>query len=198
MKNIILFGAGGHAKSCLDVINQLKRFRINYLVSINDKRNNLLQIKIVNEKDLKLSKKHNILIAFSGHDQINKREKLFTKLKRLGHKFPKIVAKNAYVSKNSKVFDGSIVMHNSLININTSIGKNCVINNFSLIEHDVSIGDHTIVSTGVKINGNVKIGKKCFIGSGAIISNNIIIGNNCKIGAGKIIMKNVSSNQIVK
>lgn len=198
MKNIILYGAGGHAKSCIEILSNLKKFKISYLISINDKRKKLFRSKIINEKNLAFKKKQNILIAIARHDQINKRSNVFLKYKKLGYVFPKIISKSAYLSKNSIVLEGSIIMNNSLININARIGKNCVINNFSLIEHDVSIGDHTIVSTAVKINGNVKIGKKCFIGSGAIISNNIVIGDNCKIGAGKVIMKNVSSGQIIK
>lgn len=198
MKNIILYGAGGHAKSCIEILSKLKKFKISYLISINDKRKELFRSKIINEKNLAFKKKQNILIAIARHDQINKRSNVFLKYKKLGYVFPKIISKSAYLSKSSTVLEGSIIMNNSLININARIGKNCVINNFSLIEHDVSIGDHTIVSTAVKINGNVKIGKKCFIGSGAIISNNIVIGDNCKIGAGKVIMKNVSSGQIIK
>jgi len=198
MKNIILYGAGGHAKSCIEILTNLKKFKISYLVSINDERKQLFGSKIIDEKSLIFKKKQNILIAIARHDQINKRSNVFLKYKKLGYIFPKIISKSAYLSKNSTVLEGSTIMNNSLININTKIGKNCVINNFSLIEHDVSIGDHTIISTAVTINGNVSIGKKCFIGSGAIISNNITIGDNCKIGAGKIIMKNVSSGQIVK
>lgn len=198
MKNIILYGAGGHAKSCIEILSNLKKFKISYLISINDERKKLFRSKIINEKNLILKKKQNILIAIARHDQIKKRSEVFSKYKRLGCVFPKVISKSAYLSKNSTVLEGSIIMNNSLININARIGKNCVINNFSLIEHDASIGDHTIVSTAVKINGNAKIGKKCFIGSGAIISNDIVIGDNCKIGAGKVIMKNVSSGQIIK
>ena len=41
MKKIVLFGAGGHAKSCIDVIEQEKKFKIIYLVdNLKKKINN--------------------------------------------------------------------------------------------------------------------------------------------------------------
>ena len=32
MKKIILIGAGGHAKSCIDIITDLKKYKISYLL----------------------------------------------------------------------------------------------------------------------------------------------------------------------
>ena len=36
MKNMILIGAGGHARSCVDVIDSLNFFRVSFMVGKND------------------------------------------------------------------------------------------------------------------------------------------------------------------
>ena len=56
----------------------------------------------------------------------------------------KIISPISYVSENSRIDEGSIVMHNALINSHCNIGINCIINSKALIEHDVTLGAHAI------------------------------------------------------
>ena len=200
-KKIVLIGAGGHAKSCIDLIETSTNFRINHVVGIKKELNkNILKYKInLLEKDLK--KFHTNKIAVIGIGQIkspNKRKHFFNLLKSNGFVLPIIKSKNSYVSKYSKINEGTTVFHGAIINSNTIIGKNCIINTKSLIEHDVIINNHVHISTGAIINGSCEIGEGSFIGSGAIIYQNVKIGKNCIIGAGAIIKKKIQNNLIIK
>ena len=51
MSKIVLFGAGGHARSCIDVIERLKKYKIKFLVD-NKKNLNLHPYKIIKEEKL--------------------------------------------------------------------------------------------------------------------------------------------------
>ena len=52
MKNLILIGAGGHAKSCIDVIDSSKNFKILGLID-NTRTKKILDYKILgNDKYL--------------------------------------------------------------------------------------------------------------------------------------------------
>tara|TARA_Y100000590_G_scaffold469618_1_gene658712 strand:+ start:6377 stop:6961 length:585 start_codon:yes stop_codon:yes gene_type:complete len=193
MKKIILIGAGGHARSCIDVIEGLKKFKISYLLE-KKITNNLDRFKkvIYNKPNLvKINKK--VKIAFVCFGQIKNRtnrQKVFEELKKLKYNFPVIKSNTAYISKNSKILDGTIIMHRSIINSKVSIGYNNIINTGSIIEHDVSIGNHNHIAPGAIINGGAKIGNNCFIGSGSIIRQGIKIKNNSFIQAGKVVLKN--------
>ena len=103
------------------------------------------------------------------------RLKIFNKLKKLKFKIPIIESPNSYVSKNSKIGEGTMVFNGVIVNSNVKIGKNCIINSRALIEHDVKIGNNCHISTGSILNGNVEIGDNCFIGSGSILRNGIKI-----------------------
>lgn len=201
MNKIIIFGSGGHAVSCIDVINSTNKYHINYLV---DKNNNgyLLKNKVINEKFFFtkniINKYKNAHIGFGSYKLKSQRDFLFKKLTKLGYKFPKILSRHAIVSTNSKIGDGSIVMHNAVINSNVKIGSNCIINTSSIIEHDVIIRNNCHISTKAVVNGSCKIGEGTFVGSGAILINNITIGSNCIIGAGSVIKKNIAKNSIIK
>jgi sugar O-acyltransferase (sialic acid O-acetyltransferase NeuD family) len=189
MKNITLIGAGGHAKSCIDVINSTKQFKVKYLVGENKFYNNeIFNLKKIIKADkvnnfIKNFKNLNILIAVGQLKTGVERNKLYQFYKNLGCNFPKIISINSYVSKFSKIKEGSIIMHGAIININSTIGKNCIINSKSLIEHDCVIGDNIHVSTGVIINGGVQVGDNSFIGSGSIIKQNKKIPKNSIIPA---------------
>ena len=191
MKKISLIGAGGHAVSCLDVIFSSKKFKIKGYVS--EIKNDILskkKIKWLGDDNYlkKIKKNENIFIAFAniGKKNLKNRIRIFNRLKKLGCKFPIIKSRRSYISKDSTIGEGTIIMHDVVINANVKIGDNCIINTKSLIEHDTIIGDHTHVSTGVIINGRCKIKKESFLGTGSIVLNNV----NCKkkiISAGKII-----------
>ena len=161
MNKIILIGAGGHCKSVIDVIEQQAQFKI---AGIIDKPE-LLGSKILgyqvigNDFDLQnLAKKyHYALITVGQIKSASSRVKLFELAKKSGFILPYIVSPGAYVSRHSKIGNGTIVMNKAVINANTFVVENCIINSKALIEHDCIIGNHCHISTNATINGELKI-----------------------------------------
>jgi sugar O-acyltransferase (sialic acid O-acetyltransferase NeuD family) len=200
MKKIILIGAGGHCKSCIDVIEKVKKYKIVGLID-NNKKGFFLNYKVLGN-DTKFSKFKNIskyaLVTVGQIKDYSIRVKLFKNA--INNKFvmPIIISPLANVSSYALIKEGTIVMHGCIINAHSEIGKNCIINTGAIIEHDVLIGNNCHISTGVVINGGVKIGDNTFIGSGTIIKNKISIGSNCIIGMMKNIKKNIKDNKIIK
>ncbi len=196
MKNIVLIGAGGHCKSCIDVIELEKRFKVVGL--IDNKKNRILKkYKLLgNEKNFKkiLKKNKFALITLGQIQDLYKREKLFNLAKKNGFKFPSIISPLAYVSNQAKIGEGTIVMHGAIVNAGARVGKNCIINSKSLIEHDAVIGNNSHVSTRATLNGEVKLGYNSFVGSHTVIKQSVKIGNNTFINAGLFIDKNIKDN----
>ncbi|MBL6841447.1 MAG: acetyltransferase [Pelagibacterales bacterium] len=191
MKNIILIGGGGHCKSVIDVIEQEKKYKI---AGIVDKPkylgNTVLAYNVIgNDSDLDLlAKKFKYAIITIGHIKSPYlRIKLFKLAKKAGFTLPSIFSPNSYVSKHSKIGNGTIIMHHAIVNANTYIGENCIINSKALIEHDCSILNHCHISTNTTINGGVKIGSECFIGSNVTTKENIKIKKKRFIKAGTIL-----------
>ena len=188
-KPLILLGSGGHAKACIDIVESDSRFYI-YGIIDNSKKSKLLGYPIIGrDKDLKkYFKKVKHLLIGVGQIRDNKiRPRLYKLGKSLGYKFPKIVSKRSYISKNSEIQEGTIIFHDVVINSATKIGKNCIINNKCLIEHDVSVGNHCHISTGAIVNGSSKIGDNSFIGSGALISNSKLLPSDSFVKIGSVI-----------
>jgi len=192
MKKIVLIGAGGHAKSCIDVIESEKKFKV--VGFVNSKIVNIFNYKTIGgDQDLKKILNTTTKYAHIAVGQIknkNLRELLHAELKQIGFKLPVIISPTSYVSKHTEIKEGSIIMHNVVVNASAKIGKNCIINTNSLVEHDSIIKDNSHIATNAVINGNCIIGKNCFVGSGSIIKENTVIKDNSFIKANSLIYKN--------
>jgi len=190
MREIILFGGGGHCKSVIDVIETEGRYSIAGIIDVeNNIGKEVSNYKIIaSENDMAyLAKSYKY--AFISLGQITSpktRQDLFNVLKKNFFEIPKIISPNAYVSSSSKVGEGSIVMHGAILNASSRIGKNCIINSKALIEHDSIVEDNCHISTGAILNGNVVVRSGCFVGSSSVIPNNKMVDKNTFIKAGTL------------
>ena len=143
MDNILLIGAGGHARSCIDVLEKENQFKIAGLIEKDESMTdaNLGYPIIGTDDDLNiLRKKYDHALITVGQIKSSKvRIKLYQLLKELGFILPVVISSHAYVSKHTQVGEGTIIMHGAIVNANAQIGKNCIINNQSLIEHPLLI-----------------------------------------------------------
>lgn len=201
-ESLLLIGAGGHANSCIDVIELENRFEIAGFVDQKSKvGSSILGYPVLgSDEDLEnLYQKHKYAFICVGQiKNFETRVNLYKKLKTIGYNLPKIISPKAYVSKTAIVEEGTIIMHHALINQNATVGKNCIINSGSILEHDVQIGDHIHVSTSCVLNGGVKVGNFTFIGSGTIVKEMVEIGSTVIIGMQSKILKNVENGCVFK
>ena len=199
---ILLIGAGGHCKSCIDVLSTLDNYQA---VGIVDKQasrvNEVLGIRVIgtdSDLELLIKKFTNVLIALGQIKSPDLRIKLFQNAKSLGALFPVVLSPTAHIAKTAMLGEGTICFHQTIINASAKIGSNCIINNKALIEHDTQVGSHCHISTGALVNGEVFIEDGCFIGSGAVLHEGVKIGANSVIGAGIVVKDDVPSRYSFK
>jgi len=193
MKNLYLFGGGGHALSCIDVIQKENKFKI---VGIFDKKFKLnyriLGYPVIDEKNISRKKftenKYGLVCVGQIKTSLT-RIKIFNELIKNNFVPATIISPFSSISEDLKIGEGTIVMHGSIINPKVKIGKNCIINTGSIIEHEVVIEDHCHISTGAILNGGVVVKEGSFIGSRSTVMQNKIVGKNSIIPMGSIIKK---------
>ena len=202
MKKIILIGGGGHCKSCIDVIESIKTFKI---IGIIDKKENIgkkvLDYKIIgtDEDILTLSHKTDyFLITIGQIGTSSKREKIYNYLIENNLKTTCIISPFSVVSKNAIIEPGTIVMHHAVINSSAKIGKCSIINTKALIEHETQIGDFCHISTGAIINGGVVVEKNCFIGSNSTVNLGTRIHEKTIIASSSLVTKSINKSGVYK
>ncbi len=198
LPNLLVLGAGGHARACIDVIEQEGKFQIAGLVGSGEEIGTKVSGYPVlgTDSDLpELGRKYQF--AFLALGQIKSpdpRVSLYETARKIGFHFPAIVSPSAYISRNARIGDGTIVMHGAIVNAGASIGHICTINSRALIEHDCTLESCCHISTGAILNGGVKIGAGTFIGSGTVIKEGLNIGERCVIGMGSVVRANLESH----
>lgn len=195
---LILIGAGGHARSCIDVIEQEGKFKIVGLVGVTSELGSHINGYEVIATDEKISNLTNIaqfaLIALGQITSPNLRMNLYERTLEAGFELATVVSPSAYVSPSARVGTGTIVMHGAIINTGVKVGSNCIINSRALIEHDSYISDNCHISTGAILNGGVIVDKGCFIGSGAFVKEGVSIGERSVVGMGSLLRANLGAN----
>lgn len=186
MRDIVLVGAGGHAASCIDVIESEGRFRIAGLIGVAlELHQRLCGYEVIATDDAlcELAKEYRCALITIGQIKSGEnRIRLYRQACEAGFEMPVIVSPHARVSGHAFVGAGSIIMHGALVNANAKVGSNCIINSHALVEHDAEVGDHCHISTGAILNGNVRVGEASFIGSGTVTKHGTCIGAGCLVG----------------
>lgn len=195
---VLLIGAGGHAASCIEIIEAENKNKIIGLVGTpKEVGKKLLGYEVIgSEKDFAdlLRLTSNLILGVGQIKSPNLRIEIKDKFIKKGFNFESVVSPTAQVSKYAVIGIGTVVMHKVVINAGVKIGDYSIINTGSIIEHDSKVGNFSHISTGVISNGETSIGNNTFVGSGTIIMEQIKIGNNCIVGMGQQVRHDLSDN----
>ncbi len=191
---ILLVGAGGHSKACIDVIEQEGRFKVKGLIGLPDEVDSSVFDYPVLGTDEDLPKLvndcANAIIVIGQIKTLNQRIRFFDLLQQNNCVLPAIVSPRAYVSSHAILEAGTIVMHGAVVNVGAMVGKSCMIKSRSLIEHDVIFKDHCHIATATTINSGLRIGTGTFVGSNTNLKKGDNNGGRCVIRIGQQVLAN--------
>jgi sugar O-acyltransferase (sialic acid O-acetyltransferase NeuD family) len=189
---ILLVGAGGHARACIDVIETTGHFAIGGLVGLPEQvGNRVLGYPVLGtDGDLPaLRGEFGAALVTVGHIKSpDIRIALFGRLREIGYVLPQIVSPRAHVSRHAGIAEGTIVMHGAIVNAGAVVGYNCILNSLSLVEHDSIVGNHCHIATAAAVNSGVQIGDGTFVGSNSSVRQGTRIGERCVIGMGQRVL----------
>ena len=194
MKNLILIGAGGHAKSVADSINKLEYELCGFIDS--NKRVHTWDYPF-GGTDLEDIPNYEEYCYFVSIGDVGYRKLWFDRIRNRRLSIINIIDSSAIISSGVKMGIGNFVGKMAVINADAEIGNNNVINTKALIEHECKVGDHNHLSTNSVINGNVIVGNSVFLGSSSVCNGQLKIGSNAIIGSGSVIIKDVPENVTV-
>lgn len=187
---IILFGASGHCKVIIDIL-QCNEIIIEKVFDDNQYKEEILGYPILHSSKMDLNSLDEIILSIGN----NLVRRLLSK--KLNVKYAKAIHPSAIISNNSSIDEGTVVMAGVVINPDVKIGKHCIINSGAIIEHDCIIYNFAHISPNVSLAGGVEVGEGSHIGIGAIIIQGIKIGKWVTIGAGAVIINDIPDYAVV-
>lgn len=187
---IYLFGASGHGKVVIDILQSSKE-SIVAIIDDNPKEVQLLGIPVIHSNKFVEDTNNKVIISIGNNST---RKKIANKMYC---SFYKAIHSKAIVSKYSKIEEGSMIMAGAIINADAIIGKHCIVNTAAIVEHDCLLEDYVHLSPNVTLSGNVVVKEGTHIGTNATVIQGITIGKWATIGAGAIIIKDVPDYAVV-
>lgn len=193
MINIIILGAGGHAKevySTIEDINAIrpsKKYNVAGFYDDVTERTDLFDIKVYKEID---DIKDRNIKAVLGVGTPQTKSLLISKFKGRGFLFETIIHPTTFISPFAKIGEGSVIQSFCLFHPDVRIGNFFSCNDNVQIGHDTVIGDNVHINSNVNISGGAHIGNTTFIGVKATILR-VKVGSDCIIGACSLINKDI-------
>lgn len=182
----VIFGAGGHAKSIVQMIREAGYTVAGVIDTKLPKGSMFMGVYPVmgGNDDLKSIRGSGISVAFIGvggatNNKI--RERIFDQLKEVGFVLPPLVSKMAAFDLSSHLGEATYVFPAASVGAGCMIGNNVILNQGSVISHDCKIMDHVHLAPNSILAGTVTVCSRTTIGMAATIMNNVTIGENCLI-----------------
>ncbi len=194
-ENIFIFGASGHAKVVIDIVERQPGLRITTVIDdnaalhgqaffgygIGGGRDTLLELFRQNKIDGGIVAIGNNGVRASVAEWLTQNS-----IKRIAAIHPR-----AQIGREILVGAGSVVMAGVVINSATMIGEDVIINTGATVDHDCVIGNAVHIAPGCHLCGNVTVGKGTLIGAGSTVIPGVRIGANALIGAGSTVLCDV-------
>ena len=189
---LIIIGASGHGKVCLDIADKMKHWNNIYFLDNNKNLKNCLGHEVIGQTidAFKYKSEADFFVAIGDNKT---REEIQSQLEEKEYSIATLIHADAIINSFVEIDKGTAIMGGVVINSDTTIGKGCIINTNSSIDHDNKIGNFAHISPGVNLAGTVEIGQRTWVGIGTTVINNIKINQDIIIGAGSLVLRNVNN-----
>lgn len=191
-KKLIIIGASGHGKVCVDIAEKMNKWNEIYFLDDNPNTKNCLNFKVIGPSDDAQNHKDDsdFFVAIGDNKT---RGDILNNLIQKDYSIATLIHPNSTINSHVEIGIGSVVMAGVVINSDTKIGKGCIINTSSSVDHDNKIEDYVHLSPGVHLAGNVSVGRRTWIGMSSSVIQNIKIYKNCIIGSSSTVISDIES-----
>lgn len=190
MNKVNLYGASGHSKVIIEILETNK----DQIINVFDDNSLIKDVIGYNCKDAsKIEFDNSEWIVSIGNNAI--RKVIVEKYNKMS--FTNAIHKSANISKRAVIGVGTVIMCGVSINSEVNIGSHCIINTNASIDHECVLSNFVHISPNATLTGNIKVGEGTMVGAGVTIIPNINIGKWCVIGAGSVVINDIPDYSVV-
>ena len=201
---IIIYGAGGHAKAVMEMAQAIGAFRIAGIIDDNKTLTgtSVLGIPVLGTREIlpQLAAKglHLAANGVGGIVDIGVRIRLFELLAGSGFTFPILRHPRATVEPSAQLFDGAQIFANAYVGSEARLHECCMVNTGAIVSHDCEIGAYAHIAPGALLAGHVHVGARALVGMGVTTIIGLKIGAAARIGNGAVLLADVPEKAIVQ
>jgi sugar O-acyltransferase (sialic acid O-acetyltransferase NeuD family) len=195
---IFIFGASGHAKVVIDIIERHQRYAIAAVFDDNTALDGhgFFGYPVAGGREalLRFHQQEGIGAGIVAIGDNRMRAGLAGWLVQQGIARITAIHPNAQIGRGADIGAGSVLMAGCVVNADTVIGSEVILNTGATVDHDCRIGDAVHIAPGSHLCGNVTVGAGSFIGAGCTVIPGVNIGTNVVVGAGSTVLQDIPNN----
>jgi len=193
--SIFVFGASGHAKVVIDIIERMRDVEVAFAVddAAHAKGSSICGYEVIGGRTELIARRQKVAAGVVTVGDNAARSDIATWLTAQGFKLANAIHPGATMARGVIIGDGTVVMAGCVVNSDTKIGTNVIVNTGATIDHDCVIGDGTHIAPGCHLCGGVTIGERSFLGAGTIVIPGVQVGADVVIGAGSTVLGNIAA-----
>jgi sugar O-acyltransferase (sialic acid O-acetyltransferase NeuD family) len=192
-RDIIIVGAGGHARVLIDVLRRLglePAGAVDINPALHGSR--LDDVPVIGDDGAVYARSGDDVLLVNGQGNVprlsasglHRRRAVFMKFVERGYTFMSVVSPDAIVSPRAVIGAGAQILTQAIVHPGSSVGMNTIVNTAARIDHDCSVGAHSHIAPGTILCGGVHIGEECHIGAGAVVVPGVRVGDRV-VGGGR-------------
>ncbi len=201
---LLLLGAGGHAKVCADIA-RASGLHLVGAVDLDEEKVGVpfdpLGAEVVGTQTQLLEAPTAFLervdadwaIIAIGHNPT--RLRLTHELR--DHLAGPLIHPSAIISPSASCDAGTMISPRVVVNAASVIGQSVILNTACVVEHDCRVGDGVHISPGAMVCGGVTVGDGAWIGAGATVIPGVKVGAHAIVGAGATVVRDVPAHTTV-
>ena len=200
---VVVLGAGGHARVLIDVLEAQGGATIVGLLDADARRwGTEMSGCFIRGGDDRLPElaaagATHFAVGVAGIGPGPLRARLFQSAIERGLVPLTVVHPSARVSPRAVLEAGAQVFPGAIVNAGARIGANAIVKAGALVEHDGQVGAAAHVASGACLAGGVTVGAGAFVGAGATVIQGIRIGAAAFVAAGAVVVRDVPENALV-
>lgn len=199
---IVVYGAGGHGKAVVELIQALGDYRIEGFIDDGlSPGEEVMGLPVLGGAEV-LGKYRARGIgqaanAVGGIGDIRSRVQVAKRLRAVGYSLPTLVHPTAFVEASAQLATGVQVFPLAYVGSQAQLANGVIVNTAAVVSHDCRLDQHANIAPGSLLAGAVEVGEFTLVGMGVTINLEAKIGRNCRIGNSAVIKQSVPEGSVV-
>lgn len=199
-QELVVFGASGHAKVVIDLIEQQGVYAIAGLFDDDPTRKgeHFFGYQVLGTRaDLPAQGPATLGHAIVAIGDNAGRAAVAAYLDQREWRFVTAIHPRASISRGASIGPGSVVMAGCVVNADACLGAHVILNTGATVDHDCRIEDAVHIAPGAHLCGGVRVGRGSLIGAGTTVTPGVRIGERVIVGAGSTVLRDVADGATV-
>jgi acetyltransferase EpsM len=200
---IVVYGAGGHGKSLVDLLRTLGTYR---LVGFVDDglhgSETVLGLPVLGNRDVLPGLADQgvrlAVNAVGGIGNIQARLEVFDVLAQTGFVCPPLVHPTGFLEPTATLAAGAQILPHAYVGTDARVGFGVIVNTGVIISHDCVLAQGANISPGAVLAGGVEVGPGALIGMGVTINLGVRVGAWARVGNSATVKEHVPDHGLVR